>query len=107
MDPIRTASQSDVHPTIDQQARAMAVADFPDPSGPRQQRPSVEILFAQLDGSDTASKDFTDHALLTGSQRFAASRWSKPLPVGYQHHRRKGARSAQSSIPSIGLDAVA
>ena len=107
MDAIGATSQGDVHPTIDQQARAMAVADLPDPSGPRQQRPPVEILLAQLDGSDPAVEDFGDHALLTGSQRFSASGWSKPLPVGHQHHRREGIRTAQSSIPSIGLDAVA
>ena len=107
MNTISARSAGDVSTPIHDQSSAMRIAHGSQAKGPRQKGPSVEILLSKLHGFDAPGEGLLNRPCLGAGQNFAGQGWRKTPPIGHQHHAGSSTRADQSSIPSIGLDAVA
>jgi len=99
--------ERDVDAVVHEKLRTCFVTCGAEKLRAREERSAVEVLLAKLDGADAGFECARERLPLRRRENLAGTGRRKALPVGDEEDRRRERRSLQSSIPSIGLEAVA
>jgi hypothetical protein len=108
VDPIGVRRERDVDAVVHQELDAGRTASGREPLRAPVEPSGIEILLAELQRSRAGGKNRLERAPFLGRERLARRRGREAGAVGDDVERRiEGRPRGQSSIPSIGLDAVA
>jgi hypothetical protein len=107
MNAVGARRERHVDAVVHEELRTCFATSDPEKLRAREERSAVEILFAKLDRADARLESAREHLPLGRREDLAGAGRRKALPVRDEEKRRRERRSLQSSIPSIGLEAVA